>query len=128
MELDHHRTIHLRSVHVIDTLHPDQVLLLTVLTLYVHHILVARILMLSLTIIQVLVDRNVLQVVLILLLAAESELGTLIKLVGVALAGDVHHNEVLTKLILIKVVHSHRVVVHLTVVLQSCYPRCILRI
>lgn len=51
MELDHHRTIHLRSVHVIDALHPDQVLLLTVLTLYVHHVLVARILMLSLTII-----------------------------------------------------------------------------
>lgn len=51
MELDHHGAIHLRSVHIVDTLHANQVLLLTVLSLYAHHILVARILMLGLAII-----------------------------------------------------------------------------
>ena len=54
-----------------------------------------------------LVNRDVLEVVLILLLAAESELGTLVELVGVAFARDVHHNEVLAELVLVKIVQPH---------------------
>jgi hypothetical protein len=57
VELDHHSAVHLGSVHIIDALHSDEVLLLTTgLALDVHHVLVARILMLSLTIIQVLMN------------------------------------------------------------------------
>ena len=77
MELNHHRTIHFSSIHIVDALHAHQILLI-VLTLDVHHVLVTRILMLRLTVVQMLVDRNVLQMVLILLLAAKGELGALV--------------------------------------------------
>ena len=43
-----------------------------------------------------LVNWNVLQMVLVLLLAAESELSTLIELICVALTWNIHHDEVLT--------------------------------
>ena len=65
-----------------------------------------------------LVDWNVLQVVLVLLLAAECKFSTLIQLICVSLARYVHHNEVLTELVLVRIVHPDRVVVHLTVVLH----------
>lgn len=84
----------------------------------VHHVLITRILMLSLAIVQVLMDRYVLQMVLILLLAAKRELCTFIELIGIAFTRDIHHDEVLTQLVLIRhVVKPHRVVVHLAVVL-----------
>ena len=65
-----------------------------------------------------LVDWNVLQMVLVLLLAAESELGTLIELICVALTWNIHHDEILTELVLVRIVHPYRVVIHLTVVLH----------
>ena len=65
-----------------------------------------------------LVNWNVLQVVLVLLLAAECKLSTLIQLICVALTRYVHHDEVLTELVLVRIVHPYRVVVHLTVVLH----------
>ena len=65
-----------------------------------------------------LVNWNVLQMVLVLLLAAESELGTLIELICVPLTWYIHHDEVLTELILVRIVHPDRVVIHLTVVLH----------
>lgn len=116
MELDHHGAVHLRPVHVVDALHADQVLLVA-LALDVHHVLVAGVLMLSLAVVQVLVDRDVLQMVLILFLAAERELGALVQLVRVALPGYVHHDEVFPELVLVQVIHTHGVVVHLAVVL-----------
>lgn len=73
MEFDHHSTVHLGSVHVIDTLHIDQVLI--ILALNSKHLLVA---ILILLIIQMLMDWNVLKMVLILLLATECKLGALV--------------------------------------------------
>ena len=57
-------------------------------------------------IIQMLMDWNVLKMVLVLLLAAEGQLGALVQLISVALTRYVHHNEVLTELVLIRVIHS----------------------
>ena len=48
MKLDHHRTIHLCPIHIINTIHSHQVV---VLGSYVHHVLIGIILILSLTII-----------------------------------------------------------------------------
>ena len=45
--------------------------------------------------------------VLILLLAAQRQLCALIELVSVALPRYVHHDEVLTKLVLVSVIHAH---------------------
>lgn len=109
MELDHHSAIHLGPVHVVDTIHSHQIARI-VLSSNVHHVLVRVILILSLTIIQMLMNRNVLEVVLVLLLATQGQLGALIQLVSVAFPRDVHHNEILTQLILVRVVHSDRVV------------------
>lgn len=53
-----------------------------------------------------LMDWNVLKMVLVLLLAAEGQLGALVQLISVALTRYVHHNEVLTELVLIRVIHS----------------------
>ena len=107
VELNHHRTIHFSSIHVVDALHAHQILLI-VLALDVHHVLVTRILMLSLTVVQMLVDRNVLQMVLILLLAAKGELCALVKLIGITFPRDVHHYEILTQLVLVRdVVEPH---------------------
>ena len=101
MELNHHCTVHFSSIHIVDALHSYQILLI-VLSLDVHHILIARILMLSLTIVQMLVDRNVLQMVLILLLAAKGELRAFVKLIGVAFPGNVHHDKILAQLVLVR--------------------------
>ena len=54
------------------------------------HVLVVRIL----TLVQMLVQADVLQVVFILLLRAQREFGALVELVGVAFARDVHHDQV----------------------------------
>jgi hypothetical protein len=67
-------------------------------------------------------------VVLILLLAAQRELGTLIKLIGVAFSWYVHHDEVFAQLVLVEVIHSHRVMIHLAVVLKPGNTRGVLRI
>ena len=128
MEFNHHSTVHFRTIHVIDALHSDKVLVVRLL-LHVHHILVTVcILILSLTIIQVLMDRNVLKMVLVLLLAAECEFGALIQLIGVAFPGNIHHYEVFTQLVLIRLIQSHRLMVQLTVILHNNEPRCILRV
>lgn len=100
MELDHHGAIHLSPVHVVDALHVYQIL---VLSLHSHHLLVS-ILILSTLVIQMLVDWYVLQVVLVLLLAAEGQFRALVQLVSITFPGDVHHDEVLTQLILVRVV------------------------
>jgi len=49
----------------------------------------------------------VLKMVLILLLAAESQLGALVQLVSIAFPGNIHHYEVLAKLVLVRVIHPH---------------------
>ena len=53
-------------------------------------------------------DGDVLEVVLVLLLAAEGQFRALVQLVGVAFPRDVHHDEVFAQLILVCVVqHTH---------------------
>ena len=76
-------------------------------------------------IVQVLVNWNVLQMVLVLFLAAQSQLSALVELVSIAFSWDVHHNEVLAKLVLVRVVHSDGVVIHLAVVLHCCQDRSV---
>ena len=55
VELDHHSTVHLCPVHVVDALHSHQVAVLG-LHLHVHHVLVTSILVLPLTVVQMLMD------------------------------------------------------------------------
>jgi len=98
VEFDHHCAVHFGPVHVVDALHVHQVLVAAT-----HHHLSASIL----TLIQMLVYWYVLKMVLILLLAAESQLGALVQLVSIALPGNIHHYEVLAKLVLVRVIHPH---------------------
>ena len=88
------------------------------MTLDTEHWLVS--ILIAKLIVQVLVNWNVLQMILILFLAAQSQLGALVKLISVAFSRNVHHDKVLTQLVLIRVVHPDRVVVHLAVVLHCC--------
>ena len=99
MEFDHHGAVHFGPVHVVDTLHVHQVLVAAA----THHHLSASIL----TLIQMLVYWYVLKMVLILLLAAESQLGALVQLVSIAFPWNIHHYEVLAKLVLVRVIHPH---------------------
>lgn len=69
MELDHHGAVHFGPIHVVYALHIHQVLVLPL-----HHQLSVSIL----TLIQMLVDWNVLKMVLVLLLAAQGQLRTFI--------------------------------------------------
>ena len=69
MELDHHGAIHFGPVHIVYTLHIHQVLVGAL-----HYHLSVSILAL----IHMLMEWNVLKMVLVLLLAAESELGALV--------------------------------------------------
>ena len=94
MELDHHCTIHLCPVHVVDALHSHQVAVLAGLHLHVHHVLVTRILVWSLAVVQVLMDRYILQMILVLFLAAESKLCAFVQLISIAFTWNVHHDEV----------------------------------
>ena len=128
MEFDHHGAVHFGAIHIVDALHADEILIVRLL-LNVHHVLITIcILILSVTIIQMLVDRNVLEMVLILLLAAESKLGALVQLVCVAFPGNVHHYEVFAQLILIRLVQPHGFMIQLTVILHNYEARCILLI
>ena len=65
----------------------------------------------SALIVHVLVDRDVLQVVVILFLARQRQLRALVQLVGVALTRYVHHDEVLLiSIVTMVVLHAaHRV-------------------
>lgn len=117
VELDHHGAIHFGPVHIVDTLHIHQVLVCAL-----HYHLSVSILAL----IHMLMERNVLKVVLVLLLAAESQLGALIQLVSISFSWNVHHDEIFSQLILICVIHPHRIVIHLTIILHSSDDRCIL--
>jgi len=117
VELDHHGAIHFCPVHIVYTLHIHQVLICAL-----HHHLSVSILAL----IHMLMEWNVLKMVLVLLLAAESQLGALIQLVSISLSWNIHHDEVFTQLILVCVIHPHRIVVHLTIILHSLDDRCIL--
>ena len=114
MEFDHHGAVHFCSVHIVDALHVDEVL---VLACYAQHLLVA--VLVGDLVVQVLVDRNILEMVLVLLLAAQRQFRALVQLVRVALPGDIHHDKVLSELILVRVVHPDRVMVHLAVVLHG---------
>lgn len=60
-----------------------------------------------LPLIQMLMNRDVLKMVLILLLAAKCQLRALVQLVGIAFPGNVHHYEVLAQLVLVRVIHPH---------------------
>ena len=73
MELDHHSTVHLCPIHIVNALHVDQVLI--ILALNTKHLLVT---ILILLIIQMLMDWNVLKMVLILLLAAQCKFSALV--------------------------------------------------
>jgi hypothetical protein len=132
VELNHHCTVHLGSIHIIYALHADQILvvILVTLLLHIHHVLVAAnvVLVLSLTIIQMLMNRNILKMVLVLLLAAEGELRTLVQLVSIALPRNVHHDEVLPKLVLVRLVQPHGIMLQLTVVLHNDQARSVLLI
>ena len=86
MKFDHHGTVHFGPIHVVDALHVHQVLILVL-----HHHLPASIL----SLIQMLVNRYVLKMVLVLLLAAEGQFGALVQLVGVTFSRNIHHDEVL---------------------------------
>lgn len=114
MEFDHHGAVHFCSVHIVDALHVDEVL---ILACDAQHLLVA--VLVGDLVVQVLVDRNVLEMVLVLFLAAQRQFRALVQLVRVALPRDIHHDEVLSELILVSIVHSDRVMVHLAVVLHG---------
>ena len=117
VEFNHHGAIHFRSIHVVDALHAHKVL---AVVLHIHHILVACILiLLSLAVVQMLMNRNVLKVVLILLLAAESQFSALVQLVGVTFPRNVHHNEVFAQLVLVSIIEPHGVMVNLARILHS---------
>lgn len=120
VELYHHGRVHFGPVHVVNALHVQEIL---VLALDAEHWLVS--ILITQLVVQVLVNWNVLQMVLVLFLAAQSQLSALVKLVSVAFSRNVHHNEVLTQLVLVRVVHSDRVVIHLAVVLHCCQDRSV---
>jgi len=118
VELDHHGTIHFGTicVHTVDALHAYQVV---TSTLDLHHVLVVSTLIICLTVVQVLVDRYVLQVVFVLLFAAQSQLGAFVELISIALNRNVHHYQVFSYSILIISPHSNRVMIHLALVIYS---------
>ena len=75
MEFYHHSRIHFGSIHVVDALHVQHVL---VLALQPQHLLLLRDILITNLVIEMLVNRNVLQVVFVLFLAAQGQFCTFI--------------------------------------------------
>lgn len=98
VELHHHGRVHLGAGgvqgHGVDVVEGRHACRGGSLAADLEHVLLVLAIALA-SIAHVLMERDVLEVIVVLLLAAESELGALVKVVGVALPRDVHHNEVL---------------------------------
>lgn len=124
VEFNHHGRVHLgpvrvhgHYVHVVQRRHAG---LIGPLSIYLQHVL--RILR---VIVHVLVDRNVLHVVVVLLLATQGKLRRLVQLVGISFPWDVHHYQVLAHLlkiclacwsvalVLVLAIHTHVAIVGL---------------
>jgi hypothetical protein len=84
IELDHHGGVELASIGVDLTQ-----------AIGLHLVLVA------VGSLHVLVERDALEVVVVLLLAAESEFGALVQLVGIAFSRDVHHQQLVHEILLL---------------------------
>jgi hypothetical protein len=126
VEFNHHRRVHLgpvgvhgHHIHVVKCCHAG---LVGPLPIDLQHVLlVLRV------IVHVLVNRNVLHVVVVLLLAAQGQLGRLVQLIGITFTRDVHHYEVLAHLLelslacrsiaflLVLSIHAHIAIISLSI-------------
>ena len=63
--------------------------------------------------------------ILVLFLAAESQLSAFVQLISIAFSRNVHHDEVFSQLVVVSVIESDRVMVHLTCVVEDHHPRSV---